>query len=374
MVNRTWCQIVVPILWQYPFGDQWDGGHKIVPVYLGCLPEGTKARIKEMSVDFPDSALASPTFNYVKYLRRFNFQALHIAVKVWCNDQWFDNFIDRGETLKSNPVTKLLDILINCIMEQSLNLKVLEILVTSRRKGEYVNLESREEFSRPCLAKIEILECDDCIPKDLTFASEFCTSLTHLKIECSWGNDKEVSALIKAQKNLKRLTISKRWPQMRDALESGNLRNSLKIVELKNNLNLVYNSGPLAVLSTLNNLEVLRFEKWKIFREDNIMELASISFPRLRKIVLSRSKFSPQAINLMITTNGAHLQELTLYWERENSSNQFSHVIRTVAENCPNIRFFDAPVERKEIHELYQLLRSCKKLESLIINDSEEEP
>ncbi|CAG8528879.1 9761_t:CDS:1 [Acaulospora morrowiae] len=369
MVNRTWYSIVVPILWRYPFVTRWSDAHcKIVPVYISCLESDRKTRIKELCQTFPDLVLTNPTLDYVKYLRSFNFRVLHRVVKDWCNDQEIDDFVHPQDPESiSNAATTILEFLIGHIMGHS-NLKKLEISVVSRYKGDYINLEFHKKVSRSCLAKIVALECDDYIERNLIFASKVCTNLVYLKIECSWENDEIVSAFIRAQKNLKHLVVSKKWPKMNELLEGENLCNSLKTVELKNNQ--IDNNGPLCVLSALKNLEVLQFKSWLTYREEDIMELASTPFHRLQKLVLVESRFPPLVIIRMITVNGIHLQELTLHWERRYPS---SHIIKTVTENCPNIRRFDAPVQYVELPELYQLLRSCKKLESLIINDSEDE-
>ncbi|CAG8547663.1 874_t:CDS:1 [Diversispora eburnea] len=385
LVNRSWCRIASPLLWRYPFSDRLNNEqYRLIPVYLGCLDPGTKEWVNELTHNFPPHALKSPMFHYVKYLRSFDYYSLFHAVRKWCEGQRFGAFVlsEGGVVpdIQLNPSDILLKLLIDLFLDQAQDLQGIGISAVSHRNGEFLQLEEHEEeLTRPRLSKLIYLECDDCIPENLMFASEVCTNLVQLNIECSWGNDEEIMKLFKVQKKLKRLIVSKRWPLVDEAFTCEEFTDSLISVTLINNMNLVDNGGNLSVLSACKNLESIRFEDWMTFREGDLMVLLSTPFPNLRRVIINHSKPPPQVLISMLTMNGVNLQELKLDWSirtrRNNNNNQqLPQVINAVAEHCPNVRYFEAPIQRKEIPELYSLLRNCKRLESLILNESDVEP
>ncbi|RHZ54327.1 hypothetical protein Glove_428g75 [Diversispora epigaea] len=385
LVNRDWCRIATPLLWRYPFLDSLNNGqYRLIPVYLGCLDLGTKEWVNELTPNFPPHALKPPLFNYVKYLRRFDYYSLFHAVQKWCEVQRLGAFVlsEGGVVpdIQLNPPETLLKLLIDLFLDQARDLEGIGISAVSHRNGEFLQLEEHEEeLTHPRLSKLNYLECDDCIPENLMFASEVCTNLVQLNIECSWGNDEEIMKLFKVQKKLKRLVVKKRWPLVDEAFNCEEFTNSLISITLLNNMNLVDNGGNLSVLSACKNLESIRFKNWMAFREDDLMELLSTHFPRLRIVIIDNSKPPPQVLISMFTMNGENIQELKLDWSirmRRNNNNcqQLPQVINAVAEHCPNVRYFEAPIQRKEIPELYSLLRNCKKLECLILNESDVEP
>ncbi|CAG8543570.1 17449_t:CDS:2, partial [Racocetra fulgida] len=187
---------------------------------------------------FPTATLdTQPAFDYIKFLQKLDYQALHQAIESWCKYQGIDTYqgIDAhviNQDLEPDmvlyPTSIILDLLIDLIVEQSINLSKLSMSVVSHREGEYLDLYRYEEFAHTFLPKLQFLDCDDCIPRNLSFASRIATNLNKLNIECSWGNDVEIFLLLQSQKKLQHLTVIKRWPHLdKDALEKKFLSNSL---------------------------------------------------------------------------------------------------------------------------------------------------
>ncbi|CAB4406065.1 unnamed protein product [Rhizophagus irregularis] len=314
-VNRTWCSLTTPILWRAPFKESRSS---LITTFIRCLDRTSKGKKRNL--------------------------------------------------LKSNIY--YLDMLIERIMSKAKRLSELSIPTVTHRKGDYVCLIKHSSAAKKCLPTLRYLICDNCIPKNLLFASEFCINLNRLDIDCSWINDREVSKFLKAQKNLKQLTVTKRWPQLNDAISIDNLSISLRCVVLKDNCHR-QNGGTLSVLKSFTNLEILRFHNWASFPENDIEGLTSCYFPRLRKLSFTHCKPTAGMIIPMILINGSSLQELTLSWEI-NQSDQYS-VIRTIASNCPNLEYLDVPIVRKDVSNLHYVLKSCKKLESLTINSANDD-
>ncbi|CAG8741445.1 17049_t:CDS:1, partial [Cetraspora pellucida] len=220
LVNRFWCRCAVPILWRCPFEDLWSGSHfKLINSYLECLDESSKDLLREFFCGiFPTSILdTQPAFDYIKFLQKFDYQALHQAIESWCKYQGIDTHVitqDLEPDMVLYPTSIILDLLIDLIVEQSINLSKLSMSVVSHREGEYLDLYRYKEFALTFLPKLQFLDCDDCIPRNLSFSSQIATNLNKLNIECSWGNDGEIFLLLQSQKNLQHLTVIKRWPHL----------------------------------------------------------------------------------------------------------------------------------------------------------------
>ncbi|CAB4398341.1 uncharacterized protein OCT59_028305 [Rhizophagus irregularis] len=365
-VNRTWCSLTTPILWRAPFKESRSS---LITTFIRCLDRTSKGKLRLFD-GFPLEALKKPTFNYMHYIHELQYPTLYDSVKTWCDENYLIVYIDKEKEIYLNPTSTILDMLIERIMSKAKRLSELSIPTVTHRKGDYVCLIKHSSAAKKCLPKLRYLICDNCVPKNLLFASEFCINLNRLDIDCSWINDREVSKFLKAQKNLKQLTVTKRWPHLNDAISIDNLSISLRCVVLKDNCHR-QNGGTLSVLKSFTNLEILRFHNWASFPENDIEGLTSCYFPRLRKLSFTHCKPTVGMIIPMILINGSSLQELTLSWEI-NQSDQYS-VIRTIASNCPNLEYLDVPIVRKDVSNLHYVLKSCKKLESLTINSASDD-
>lgn len=360
-VNRTWCSLTIPILWRAPFKERRSS---LITTFIRCLNNSSKEKLKLLN-DFPLEALKKPTFDYMHYLHELQYPTLYDLVKTWCDKHYLVEYIDEEKETYLFPIPTILDMLIGRFMSKAKRLSNLSIPTVTHRKGEYVCLLKHSSAAKKCLPKLRYLNCDNCIPENLLFASEFCINLDRLDIDCSWINDREVSKFIKSQKNLRQLTVTKRWPHLIDAIGIDNLCRSLRCVILKDNCH-KQNGGTLSVLKLFTNLEILRFHNWSSFPENDIEGLTSCYFPRLRKLSFTRCKPTADMIISLILINGSSLQELTLSWEI-NQLDQYS-VTKAIASNCPNLKYLDVPIMREDVSNLHYVLRSCKKLQSLTIN------
>ncbi|CAG8447042.1 4287_t:CDS:1 [Funneliformis caledonium] len=365
LVNRTWCRIAVPILWRAPFKNLLPIRQSgLISTFIGCLDDDASIEKLKLFEGFPSEILKIPTFDYASFLHELQFSSLYDAVNFWCKGQDLDRYQNEEGDIVFYPVKTILEMLIEQFMEKSRNLSKLSIPVITHREGDFISLKKHEMMVRKRLPNISYLDCDDCIIENLKIASEACTNLSRLDIDCSWGNDEYVSKLLSVQSHLQHLTVIKRCPDLKNAINDGDLRRSLRCIVFQDNRNYIDNGGSLNVLASCKRLEILRFDNWLPFRENDMKELVSNSFPRLRKLSFTHCMPKADIIINMILTNGFSLQELTFslsWYDRP------TNVIKTIADNCPNLTYLDVPFARTDLESLRELLRSCKNLESLTI-------
>src|SRR5688572_321762 len=66
LINKEWCNIVVPILWKK---YSWYGGRKkkIFNVILSCLPSSSRQFLSDNYIKLPSFLLKPPLFNYISF-------------------------------------------------------------------------------------------------------------------------------------------------------------------------------------------------------------------------------------------------------------------------------------------------------------------
>src|SRR5436190_23616715 len=101
LVNRFWCRLAIPLLWEDPFSIKYqENSSHFIDTYFLFLNDNDKDEVKENLKSYKfDSNLQPPLFNYpslIKILSFFRMQS-HLI-------QWFytNNNIERPRVLLSN--------------------------------------------------------------------------------------------------------------------------------------------------------------------------------------------------------------------------------------------------------------------------------
>ncbi|CAG8673265.1 22720_t:CDS:1 [Dentiscutata erythropus] len=86
LVNRSWCRLMVPILWRSPF--KWISKRGLndskkyiflIRTYLSCLDP---ANLRQAGIKLPRNP-KQPLFRYYQYLKEFNFKDVQTCIKIW---------------------------------------------------------------------------------------------------------------------------------------------------------------------------------------------------------------------------------------------------------------------------------------------------
>ncbi|CAG8477329.1 10238_t:CDS:1 [Cetraspora pellucida] len=87
LVNRSWCRLMIPILWRSPF--KWiskrglnDKYIYLIRTYLSCLDPVTKANLRQAGIKLPRNP-KQPLFRYHQYLKEFNFRDIQTCIRIW---------------------------------------------------------------------------------------------------------------------------------------------------------------------------------------------------------------------------------------------------------------------------------------------------
>src|ERR1051326_6247567 len=90
LVNRFWCRLSIPLLWEDPFSikyqKQEDLTSHFLDVYYLFFNDDDKNKVKEMKYNYkPNSNLYNPLFNYPSLIKTLNLQRMKMHVENWLN-------------------------------------------------------------------------------------------------------------------------------------------------------------------------------------------------------------------------------------------------------------------------------------------------
>jgi hypothetical protein len=81
LVNRLWCRLAIPLLWEDPFSIPTKNYH-CIEIYLYHLNEGSKAKFNEYGIS--NNLLPSNTlFNYPSFIKYLDIHKICCSIKKW---------------------------------------------------------------------------------------------------------------------------------------------------------------------------------------------------------------------------------------------------------------------------------------------------
>ncbi|CAB5212190.1 unnamed protein product [Rhizophagus irregularis] len=81
LVNRLWCRLTIPLLWEDPFSNP-AGNYNFIEIYLHNLSGDSKTKLSEYKIN--DNLSPSNTlFNYFKYIKNLNTMEFISSVEKW---------------------------------------------------------------------------------------------------------------------------------------------------------------------------------------------------------------------------------------------------------------------------------------------------
>ena len=97
LVNRLWCRLAIPLLWEDPFSIP-TKNYSFIYIYLSSLNQYDKAKLREYGI-IDDSINSNTLFNYPKFIKYLNTIKIRSFIKRW-KSQKFD-YSTQGKTLSN---------------------------------------------------------------------------------------------------------------------------------------------------------------------------------------------------------------------------------------------------------------------------------
>ncbi|KAF0558045.1 hypothetical protein F8M41_011202 [Gigaspora margarita] len=337
LVNRYWCKMSIPILWQNPF--EIYETPTFIPAYFSSLYESEKLLLKEYGImtDFPNTL-----FQYERFLKFLNLGSLDHVIHEWIMLQ-FPNQQEDTTELECH----IFNLLLRIFIEGGATLSMLELDFYNEVRPEIFYLLGRNKHFFSQLNKLTIVDAINESRFEIAISwlkilEKSSTKIRNLTFNCYYGYTSRLShayiRVISSQKQLKLFSFigdkdfSTEFFGIISALESQ--KSTLKEIEIRK---CAY-SAEFETLRNCENLEVIRIlEPYN----ENVFKTFNTKCCNTLQISSHKSIDSSNIIQIL-EKSGSSLQRLEIKSFRKEINSQ-SLLLKTLMTTCPNITylFFD---------------------------------
>ncbi|CAG8730982.1 17352_t:CDS:2, partial [Rhizophagus irregularis] len=327
-VDKTFCEIIVPILWKNPWKIlKLEKKYKklLLNVIISHFSDETKNYLSQS-----DSLIylykKKPLFNYISFCKHLNFEIIRFMI---------NSFKERSKT------TLILNEMLKLFNNEDLKFSHLYI-------PKFFDYQIN--FTENCCSGIKYFSCSTDIKDNILFELvENCKSIEELEIR--FGGHKYnngIGRLIEAQKNLFSFSLIDH-NYHRDLSFDEIIENAL----IKHSNNIYYykiTTSPTKVLSSFVNLKILEFD-------DNreLDFLWNYSLPHLQ--ILRVKSFSEKGLADLIKSTCGSLIEIKIdYCDYYDCTD----IIQAIYQNCPKLKYLKLRIGDWDIFEFEKILINCR--------------
>ncbi|GBB84114.1 hypothetical protein RclHR1_10750003 [Rhizophagus clarus] len=388
LVNREWCKIVIPILWNdtfrrlKPFNNNGQSieGKQIISTYTKLLSEESRNLLKKYGIKLVNNR-KKPLFNYSEFLRHLDAYYLKVYVRSWFYFTTRDDMDIARKNYKTEQVQVMSFVLLNHFLEQTPCLISLKVASTDITEAIIKALIDNPQAGR-CLSNLKSFKQHYNVhPVSTNLFSQLSGHAWNIQnIDVAIQTEiSELSTLIFNQKNLKRLTIRNKNVVFGSRM-CKNYALSNKIKEIApaishqstsmTHLKLESIKFPLGSLNQFKNLIELEL-KLCGYNQEDLNTFTQISLDNL-EIFIFESKYPIYLKSFvdLIRNSGKNLRKLTLHGCQIEDPENAQKLIISLTKFSPNLVYYDGPILKDNTFELETMLDQCTQLHTLLLHPS----
>jgi hypothetical protein len=337
-VNKTWSEIIIPILWKNPWKYLTKGNEiLLLDIIISHLPDKLK---NNLSKYYKINSYQKPLFNYISYCKHLNLGE-----------------IDR--LLYNESIINMDDFIKIFINE---NMKFTHLYIP-RKLNHTIDLFSFNGIEN-CFSKLEFLSCNTNIKDDILIGLvDVCKPIKELELFVEPNNNNfEIIKLIDSPKKLINIRFLTRPYSLNDESFCGILENSL----IKHSNNVKYlkitKQPSTKMLSSFINLKILELNDNSRPMSWDCLE--NLSLPYLE--ILRATGIPIKVLTSLIENTSGYLIEIKV---DHISHNEISNkkIIQTIYKKCLKLEYLKLLFINNNIILLRDLLINCKYLCGLFI-------
>jgi hypothetical protein len=358
MVNRLWCETMIPILWSNPWCYDIDYSNKdyLFIIIVSYLSNDIKEFLTRQGIQLPSVSCKFLLFDYLSFCRSINVNTMSAITSI-------------GSPLAYNQFL-LQQEFYGLFMKKFSELKYLDMKFIKHQIFYFP--EARFRLESLCE-----LRCNTLIDSSYFYGlAQLCQYIQRLIVVNVNSNYHGIAKLIGVQKNLKYFE----WKDEHDlyipgpdsykeiilALE----KNANTIIHLNTYFMFINNPTLQKVLPKLYKLKTLITSSFISFSEE---QLKMCAYRNLE--VFKMDYFDLKAASIIIENSGGHLKKILLRssYELDDYINDFNDIsltlIRRIYENCPLVEylFLILPPSKQHSSEFEKLLKVCQNLKLIIL-------
>ncbi|GET50858.1 hypothetical protein GLOIN_2v1765644 [Rhizophagus irregularis DAOM 181602=DAOM 197198] len=82
LINRLWCRLAIPLLWEDPFSKKYPENHHFIEIYLSKLNEDVKTKLYLYGVN-NDLVSSNTLFNYPSFIKYLDIDKILNSIQTW---------------------------------------------------------------------------------------------------------------------------------------------------------------------------------------------------------------------------------------------------------------------------------------------------
>ncbi|CAG8541821.1 5728_t:CDS:2 [Diversispora eburnea] len=376
LVNKLWCINSVGLIWQDPFEflseerEMISRGPKIINTYISCL---SPKSLKNLNIiPSPFKPFNKAFFDYASFLRNLDYLILVSSVK-----QWLKISLKNYKNLNRKEI-------------ETIEVKVIIELCTSffqhcrlRKLGflphglTYIFADNYLRDT-PFIQLCDLPNANICLTPNeiLCRIAEISNKLKVLDIRDGFERNEGLKKLFEAQNNLQEFTIT-----TTESLSLISKSLHKKVQNLRTIHIYCHDHIPLSIFGGVTNIQELTL--CDDLRFSPVMEVDPITtkqfsssftnFTKLKILDLTLKDRNLLQISSLIRKTNGNLQQISLHFGIPIDPQNFTTLIKTIAETCPNLKQLILRIPNDVINRIPFLLASCSALKCVtFIGETEE--
>ncbi|PKY28057.1 hypothetical protein RhiirB3_529618 [Rhizophagus irregularis] len=366
LVNRFWCRLAIPLLWESPFSIPTRNCHYI-EVYLRHLNDEGKAKFNEYGIN--NDLLSSNTlFNYPSFIKHLNISSIYFSIKEWVGTlviknnekleklvyrSLFEVFLENEEILNSFEIVMFMNIVnFNDTMELILQNPNFIYNIRNLKFHTYnISFQNIVPFLK--------FLCSNCnLITSLHFYFYFALS----NINDFSLIEKYLSQIIMSQHNLKIISFGSSNAILYHpflSLKNSNCSNTLNTIifdniDFKNIITILKK-----VFDHLNVLDSIHILYCDSLNSDFVQQIIKVIKPfKLRSLFMKEILYI-ESLHLLLQKCGDYLENFEFGSMREEYEESRQQFLKLIMKYCTKIRRFTSTMP--DDNNIYQLIENTKQ-------------
>ncbi|RIA80994.1 hypothetical protein C1645_837727 [Glomus cerebriforme] len=352
LINRLWCRLTIPLLWENPFSNPNQNFH-FIEIYLHYLNDDDKTKFNNHEIKINDFYSSDTLFNYPSFIKCLSTYEIVNSILIWFNSK-FNSSIYKKFKSDLTTLQLIYNSLFKIFIDNEANLFTFEIRIINCRTLDCFNCTFELILQNPnfiCNIKNlkvringEIINITK-IGLFLSLLSSNCDSIStiHFKFIEINGIGKFSSLIYNSQRNLKKITLQSRgFPLYHSllSLKNSNCSNTLKTL-IFHHINFKNIIVLKEVFDHLNVLESIHIIDCYFINSEFIQQIININKPfKLRSLFINQMyEIEIKPFQLLIQKSNDYLENFGF---RSTIRDEFKfQLLEQIKKFCSKIKFLE---------------------------------
>jgi hypothetical protein len=367
LVNRLWCRLAIPLLWEDPFSLRYPKNYRYIEVYLHNLNDDDKTQLDEYGITSNDLFSSNILFNYPSFIKYLDTRKISDSIEKWVTTIRTATII---YSVQINYKKLIYRLLFRIFIEKEVNIHTFKVTVLTDEDCEHFNGTIELILQNPnfiCNIRNLTLDFDptnENITKFMIFLYSNCNSISSLGFLFPWYyypiTEKHLSQIIESQQNLKKIFLCYNNLPLYHSLLSfkgPNCTNTLRTiicyhVNFKNIVTLN------EVLEQLNVLESIHILYCYSLDSNFIQQIVNLTKTfKLKSLFMNETLIEP--LKLLLQKSGDYLENFGLELEYELLKQEVLElIIKYCSTKIKFLKFYE--FDNQNIYKIFKLIEKVE--------------